>query len=335
MGFYDITGRLGLISNLLQIVENNKIANAYLFVGPEGMGKKTIGFFFANALLCGFESKKPCGNCVGCKQFASGNHPDMKVIKPQKTSIGIEEIRSIQKELIIRPYQSDRKLILIEDAHLMTFQAQNALLKSLEEPPPFVVFMLLSQRLQGLLPTVLSRLKAFRLEPLSKNEIAAIIVRRTDSPPEKAELFAALSEGNPGKGLKLAVSSEFTLQREAVSGLLRNISADFSELLGYESLFTNNKDNIESIFDFLNLWFRDYLVFKETKDVNLIINIDMVDLFVTHAEALQVEDALYMIELIEKSKKMIKGNANFHMVVENVLFEIFGRFKHGGYRSTV
>lgn len=335
MGFYDITGRQGLVSNLLQIINNDRIANAYLFVGSEGMGKKTIGGIFAKALLCGFGTQRPCGNCVDCKQFAGGNHPDVTVIKPQKTSIGIEEIRTMQKELNLRPYQSDRKLILIEDAHLLTFQAQNALLKSLEEPPPFVVFMLLSQRLQGLLPTVLSRLKAFRLERLSKKEVAAIIVRRTDTSPEKAELFAALSEGNPGKGLKLAVSSEFTLQREAVSGLLRNISADFSEWLGHESFFTDNKDNIESIFDLLILWFRDFIVFKETKDLNLIINIDMADLFETNAEALQVKDALYMIELIEKSKKMIKGNANFHLVVENVLFEIFGRFKYGGYRGTV
>jgi len=335
MDFFDITGQQGLVSNLRQIIENDRVANAYLFVGSEGMGKKTIGGIFAKSLLCGSGSRKPCGTCVNCRQLIGGNHPDVTVIKPQKTSIGIEEIRTIQKELSIRPYQSDRKLIIIEDAHLLTFQAQNALLKSLEEPPPFVVFILLSQRLQGILATVLSRLKVFRLERLSKRDVAYIIIRRTDTTPEKADLYAALSEGNPGKGLKLAVSSEFTLQREGVFGLLRNIFADFSGLLGYESFFTDNRDNIEPIFDLLISWFRDCLVFKETKDHNLIINIDMKDLLEIHAAALRGRDALYMIEMIVKSKKMIKGNANFQMVVENMLFEIFGRFKYGGYRGAV
>ncbi len=335
MNFFDITGQQALISNLRKAIESDRIAYAYLFVGPEGMGKKSIGNMFAKAILCTSRFSKPCGECLSCRQLTSGNHPDVTLVKPQKTSIGIEEIRTIQKELNIRPYQSDRKLILIEDAHLLTFQAQNALLKSLEEPPPFVVFILLSQRLQGLLPTVLSRLKVFRLERLSKKDIAGIIVRRTDTTPEKADLYAALSEGNPGRGIKLAVSSEFTLQREGIFVFLGNVNADLSELLSFESFFTNNRDNVESIFDLLISWFRDCLVFKETKNIDLIINIDMKDLLETHAEALSSKDVVYMIEMIEKSKKMIKGNANFQLVVENVLFEIFGRFKYGGYRGAV
>jgi DNA polymerase-3 subunit delta' len=335
MDFFDIIGQQGLVSSLRQIIESDRIAFAYLFVGSEGMGKRTIGGMFAKAILCTSNLRKPCGKCLSCRQCLSGNHPDLAVVKPQKTSIGIEEIRTIQKGLSIRPYQSDRKIILIEDAHLLTFQAQNALLKSLEEPPAFVVFILLSQRLQGLLPTVLSRLKVFRLERLSRKDIAGIIIRRTDTKPEKADLYAALAEGNPGKGLKLSVSSEFSIQREGVFGFLRNISADFSELLSFESFFADNRDNVEAIFDLLISWFRDCLVFKETKDLDLIINIDMKDLLETHAEALSGMNALYTIEMIEKSKKMIKGNANFQLVVENVLFEIFGRFKYGGYRGAV
>jgi len=335
MNFSDITGQDVLISSLQKIIESGNVANAYLFVGAEGMGKKTISGIFAKAMLCTSKKQRPCNECSCCRLYAGGNHPDVTVVKPQKTSIGIDEIRAVQKELSARPYQSDRKLVFIEDAHLLTFQAQNALLKSLEEPPGYVVFLLLSQRLQGLLPTVISRLRVFRLKCLSKQDVTGIIKKQADIEPEKAALYASLSEGNPGKGIKLALSSEFALLREGTFGFLRNISNDLTELLSYESFFIDNKENIESIFDMIISWFRDCLVFKETKEFNLILNIDMKDLLESHAAALSEGNALYMIELIEKSKKMIKGNANFQLVVENVLFEIFGRFKYGGYRGAV
>lgn len=331
----DIIGQKVLVSNLRQIIENDRIDFAYLFVGPDGMGKKTIAGMFAKAILCTSGLSEPCEECLNCRQFTSGNHPDVTLVKPQKTSIGIEEIRTMRKELNTRPYQSDRKIVIIEDAHLLTFQAQNALLKSLEEPPTYVVFLLLSQRLQGMLPTVLSRLKVFRLQRLSKSEIASIVIRRTDTTPENAAICAVSAEGNPGKALKLAVSSDFVLQRDAVFDLLRNVNISLSDLLNFQSVYSDNKENAEFNFDILISWFRDCIVFKETKNLELIINSDKEDLLRIHAEALNVKETMYLIELIDKSKKMIKGNANFQLVVGNVLFEIFGRFIYGGCRGAI
>lgn len=333
MNFFDLTGQQTIISSLRQIIENKTIAHAYLFVGFHGMGKKTIAGIFAQAILCTSDVNKPCGNCLNCRQFASGNHPDVVTLKQQKASIGIDEVRAIQLEFNRRPYQADRKIIFIEDAQLLTFQAQNALLKSLEEPHQFVVVILLSQRLQGLLPTVISRLKVFRLERLSREEVAGIIIRRTDTTPEKAELCAALAEGNPGMGINLAVSSEITIQREEVFGFLRNVDAKASEFLGDESFFTSKKSNLEFIFEVLTSWFRDCIVFKETRSFEHIINVDMRDLLETQAETLSVKDAADIIEIIEKSKKMLKSNVNSQLVVKNVLFEILGRFENGRSRS--
>jgi len=335
MNHFEVVGQSGLISQLYKIVESKKFSSAYMFLGSEGMGKKTVSKMFVASILCAQPSFGACGVCPNCKQSLHDNHPDVLTVKTEKQSIGIDEIRKIQKELYKSPYQSDNKIIIIDDAHLLTVQAQNALLKSLEEPPSYVIFILLSQSLQNILPTVLSRMIIYRLKPLDKEVLTHLIVKRTDTSPQFAKMFAIMSEGNPGKAISLAVSSDFMIQREEIFKFVNFEFEGFSSLLQSECLETKPFEFVEITIDLLISWFRDCIVFLETNDIDLLINIDKLDMIKVFVDRVSLSDAKELIEIMEKAKKMLRRNTNSQLVVENLFFEIFRRVSNGGCRSTI
>jgi len=337
MRFSEVIGQSMLVGNLQKMLASGRIAHSYLFAGAKGIGKKTIGGIFAQGILCRAEKARPCGNCVCCRQFENGNHPDVIKLIPDKTRIGVDSIRSIQNELKTKPYQAGKKLVLIECAHALTFQAQNALLKALEEPPEHVVFILFADRLQLILPTVQSRCRIFKLQRLSKQEVLKILIRRTDISPEKAMACAALSEGNPGKAITRLTSDEFNGQRQFMMKFLDELSGGTPlSLLEQENLFENNREGIDQMLELLLLWFRDVLVFKQTNNKNIVINSDMIELMERQTASLSIGDALYILETLIQARRKIEGNANQKLVTENMLLNISGRFRYAGdYRGEI
>jgi len=324
MNFSDIVGQSVLVDRLKRIMQNQLIGHAYLFVGPEGIGKKTVSNIFARGLLCKSQGNRPCDLCRSCKQFNTGNHPDIyRVTRGSRLSIGVEQIRKMLEDTQLKPYESGRKIYIIEDAHTMTVQAQNALLKTLEEPPGFTTIMLLADRSQGLLPTVLSRCQVFRMQKLTKKEVCSILVSNLDLSEEKAMLFASLSDGIPGRGLQLAGSKEFNDMREEVFKFLSEFSRlDDMGKMQYKDLFTKYRDNIDVVMDIMVLWFRDILVYKEVHNNHLIINLDKLALLKGQASIFTVKRVRSIIEKIEQSRRMLKGNANYQMTIENLLLAL-------------
>ncbi|HHU48100.1 MAG: DNA polymerase III subunit delta' [Caldicoprobacterales bacterium] len=324
MNTSNIIGQSPLIASMERILASGRIVHAYLFTGPAGAGKKTMSSLFAQALLCTNIEDKPCYTCRTCRQFASGNHPDVFWVRRQedKTAIVVDQIRDLQAAIKVKTYQAGKRICFIENAHLLTQQAQNALLKTLEEPPPDTLFLLLAENTSALLPTILSRCQVFRIGSLSGEDIIEILSSRLSVKKEDAAVIAALSQGNPGKALALAEDETFQSCRKIlIEGLSQAGSVRILDLYG---VFADNRDRVEDLFNILQLWIRDLLIFKETGKWKLIINLDQTALLrmqVSHFTSAALKD---MIEKVEESRTMLKRNSNYQITIENMLLSFQG-----------
>jgi DNA polymerase-3 subunit delta' len=314
-----IIGQSPLIAGMKRILAGGRIVHAYLFTGPAGAGKKTMSGLFAQALLCTGQGYKPCRQCIVCRQFQSGNHPDViRIKKPvDKTAIVVDQIRELQGIVKVKPYQAGKRVCFIEQAHLMTEQAQNALLKTLEEPPSHTLFFLLADNTNTLLSTILSRCQHFRIGSMSGEDISEILERRLSISRQDAAVYAALSQGNPGKAISLAEDDTFRHNREIlIKGFSQAGSAGILELY---DIFSRNKDRKEELLDILQIWIRDLLILKETGEWNLVVNLDQTHLLKRQVSRFTSAALRDMIKNIEESRRMLKNNSNYQLTVESLL----------------
>lgn len=325
MDFSDIIGQSALIDYLKSLLASGRIAHSYIFTGPKGVGKKTISNIFAKALVCYEQKQEPCGICQSCRQFESGNHPDIYRVVSDGKSIGINLIRDMRSDIKVNPFQGDRKIYIIDRANTMTVEAQNALLKTLEEPPEYAVIILIAENTSSLLPTVLSRCQLIKIPRLSANHITSIVEKKTGISQKEALVFAKLSEGLPGKALELAGSDEYRQLREDVLDLIENLaSANFLEAMGYTRFFEERRDRVDDTLDLLQLWLRDMLVYRENGDATLIINMDRISTIKSLSKNFTTKRIRDMIEKVEETKKKLRAHANFQMTIENMLVSIRG-----------
>jgi DNA polymerase-3 subunit delta' len=292
-----------------EAIRNKRVAHGYCFEGPEAIGKKKMAFNFAMDLLCR-QGEGHCGVCHSCQMFAAGNHPDFHVYMPEGRSIKREQAEAAIHELQIRSYEGGYKIFLFDDADKMTASAQNALLKSLEEPPAQTVIVLVTANPQGLLPTIRSRVQAIRFYPVKETELV-IGLKKRGVDPDTATTLARLSEGRPGHALSLLESKEFqALQEASEQALLYLLSPQSLQIVPFLALFEKRKEEADAILnDFLN-FFRDVLVMKTTRDDSRILN---------PARRIQVketarrvsEGAIYgIIEQIIQTKEQLRRNLN-------------------------
>jgi len=210
-GFQDIIGHENIKEHLQRAIESNHVSHAYILTGEAGMGRKSIANAFAMTLLCEKGKSEPCMECHACKQVMSGNHPDLIYVTHEKTgSIGVDDVREqIHDTIMIRPYSSYYKIYIVDEAEKMTVQAQNALLKTIEEPPSYVVIMLLTTNQEVFLPTILSRCVQLKLKPLQDSVVRSFLTGSLGIAESKAEIYAAFARGNLGRAIHLASSEEF------------------------------------------------------------------------------------------------------------------------------
>ncbi len=294
---------------MMEAVRSNRVAHGYCFEGPEAVGKKKMAFNFAMDLLCQQEESR-CGLCHSCQMFAAGNHPDFHMYEPEGKSIKREQAERAIHELQIRSYEGGYKIFLFDDADKLTASAQNALLKSLEEPPPQTVIILVTANPQGLLPTIRSRVQAIRFYPVEEQELVDALQKRGVE-ADTATKLARLSEGRPGHAISLLESKEFqALQEAAEQALSYLLSTQSLQIVPFLALFEKRKGEADAILnDFLN-FFRDVLVMQTTRDDKRILN---------PARRIQVketarrvsESAIYgIIEQIIQTKDQLRRNLN-------------------------
>ena len=205
-----IIGQKQLTDNLRNALKYNKISHAYMIQGEKMSGKHMIADVFARALQCESDGIRPCNQCRSCKQAINNNHPDIIYITHDKSSISVNDIREqLNNDISIKPYSSEYKIYIIPDANKMTEQAQNALLKTIEEPPVYAVIILLTENVDSLLPTIQSRCVTLTMNPLDKDEICNYLVNKLQMEDSQAQIAANYCQGNIGKAIRFASSSDF------------------------------------------------------------------------------------------------------------------------------
>lgn len=262
--FRDIIGHKTIKEHLQQGIRNHQVSHAYIFEGDDGIGKRTMSFAFAAALQCKEGGTEPCGRCLSCLQMESGNQPDVVWVTHEKSIISVGDVReSICAPIAIKPYAGPYKIFLVDEAEKMNEQAQNALLKTLEEPPEYGVIILLTNNREAFLPTILSRAVVLNFLPVPDSELVPFLMKEAGIPDYRARLAAAYAGGSPGKALACAASEEFQERKDLVAGLMQNLpDMDEERMASMAKSLAARKDDLGEILELMRVWFRDLLYRK-------------------------------------------------------------------------
>lgn len=323
--FKDIIGQEQLKEHLQTAIRTNKVSHAYIINGERSSGKEFIAQVFAMALQCERGTEEPCQECHSCKQALSHNQPDIiRVTHEKPNTIGVEDIRSqINSDIAIKPYSSPRKIYIMNEAEKMTVQAQNALLKTLEEPPEYAVILLLTTNVDALLPTIVSRCVVLNMRPVQDELVKKYLMEELQIPDYKAKICVAFARGNIGKAKMLASSEEFDNIREEAVTLLKYIDEmEISEITAAIKKIMEYKIDINDYLDILSVWYRDVLLFKATNDVNHLIFKEEIQYIRKVANKSAYEGIEKIIDAMEKAKNRLNANVNFDLTMELLLLTI-------------
>lgn len=325
MGFNSILGQERLKKNLKKALENHQLVHAYLLEGQTGLGKKRIAYQLAKGICCRAEGSRPCNQCISCKKLEHGNHPEIKWLK-EEGSIKIEAIRLLQRDLQLKPYEGTQKVYIICDADKMTPQAQNALLKTLEEPPEYATIILLTTNATSLLPTVVSRCQVMKLLPVAIEKIQTYLVKEKGIEENEAKVVGALSNGVIGKALQLLEDEDFRKRRKEVIRITRDIiEKNTIQTLEKIIFFNEERSNIDELLEILMGWYRDLLIYKDTQKKEYIMNIDEMDEILYQCNKLTLEHIKEMIYIIDRTKNNFRSNVNYQLNLEVMLLELKGK----------
>ena len=320
--FKDILGHEQIKEHFQNVAATGKVSHAYILSGEAGMGKKTLANAFAMTLLCEEDGKEPCMQCHACKQVLSGNHPDLIYVTHEKpASIGVDDVREqINDTIMVRPYSSQYKIYIVDEAEKMTVQAQNALLKTIEEPPTYAVIMLLTTNPDAFLQTILSRCVQLKLKPLRDSVVKDYLEEKLQVKDIQAEIYSAFARGNLGKAIHLAQSEDFKMMYEEILKLLKEIrEMDISQLLDVIRKLKDDNTDIKECLNFMQMWYRDILMYKTTKDLNLLIFKDEFSAVKKAASLSSYEGLERILEAIDKARVRLDANVNMELVMELLL----------------
>ncbi len=324
--FADIVGQEQLREHLENAVRAGKVSHAYIINGERNAGKEFIAKTFAMALQCeNRQDVEPCGECHSCKQALSGNHPDIIFITHEKPgTIGVDDIRrQINTDVAIKPYSGPKKIYIVSEGEKMTVQAQNALLKTLEEPPEYAVILILTDNVNTLLPTILSRCVVLNMKPVRDAQIKEYLMENMGIPDYKADICVAFARGNVGKARLLANSEEFDKVKEEAITLLKYIGEmELHEIVAAIKKINEYKFDVNDYMDILSIWYRDVLLFKATHDVNHLIFREEIQHIRKVADKSTYEGIERIIDALEKSKQRLNANVNFELTMELLLLTI-------------
>lgn len=324
--FADIVGQEQLQEHLHNAIRMNKVSHAYIINGERNSGKELIAKIFAMALQCeNRQDIEPCQECHSCKQALSSNHPDIIYITHEKpNTISVDDIRSqINGDVAIKPYKGPKKIYIMSEGEKMTVQAQNALLKTLEEPPEYAVILILTTNVNSLLPTILSRCVVLNMKPAKDSQIKEFLMKTMEIPDYKADVCVAFARGNVGKARLLASSEEFDKVKEEAITLLKYINEmEIHEIVAAIKKINEYKFDVNDYLDILSIWYRDVLLFKATHDANHLIFREEIQYIRKVADRSTYEGIEEIIEALEKSKQRLNANVNFDLTMELLLLTI-------------
>lgn len=324
--FNEIIGHDAVIERLKRDLAGRRVPHAYLFTGPQGVGKATVGELVCKAMLCLADDpvRRPCGDCIACKKMLHLNHPDFHLVKldKDKKQIRIDQIRQIQAELALKPYEAQWKTLLIDDADFLNESAQNALLKTLEEPPGDTLIILVCTSLRNLLPTIISRCRVERFAPISTDKITSLLISKLGWKEKDALFASAVANGSVGKAFSLDIES-LRVAREEIKKIIMELSVSnqskAEKVVNAAEFFI--KAGEEGIV-ILRMLLRDMAVLQANS--TRVINRDIEDELESIASNGSVEDIVKKFTATAEALERLNRNANKSLVYESLALALVG-----------
>ncbi len=324
-GFENIIGQEQIKAHLQGALESKKVSHAYIINGEKSSGKEFIARIFAMALQCEQGGKEPCNECRSCKQALSKNQPDIIYVSHEKpNTISVDDIRAqVNNDVVIKPYSSRYKVYIINEAEKMKPQAKNAILKTLEEPPEYVVILLLVSNVNSLLPTILSRCVLLNMKPVRDSLVKKYLMEELRIPDYKADVCVAFARGNVGKAKALASSEEFENVKSEALGLLKYVQdMEIPEIVTAIKKIGEYRLDVNDYLDILAIWYRDVLLFKATADVNHLVFREEIQAIRKVAGRSSYEGIENVIRALDKAKRRLDANVNFDLAMELLFLEM-------------
>lgn len=333
--FDELVGQQRPVRVLAGILAKREIPHAFLFTGIDGVGKRTAAMLFAMALNClthaegGGPVHEPCGECRSCRAVISGAHPFVTLVEPVGGVIKIDRIREIVRRISFRPPGAGTRVIIIADAHRMNPEAANALLKSLEEPPPQTIFFLTAENVSDLLPTVVSRCSHVRFNPVPPEAVETFIRDRYQLDKENARLVAAMSEGSIAKALDIAgtpgeLDRLARMRRRLCEELYAMPSHRLSAVLAFAERMYKNKDHIDRWLYMILSFLKDAMVVCAGGGKN-IANTDVWETVLNIARRESVQSLAAKIDAVLETERAILRNLNLRLSLELMALRLADR----------
>jgi DNA polymerase-3 subunit delta' len=321
LSFKDVYDQDRPIAVLKRSMAEKRVPHAFLFYGLKGVGKKTTALDFAKALNCERENAEACDQCSSCRKIDSGNHPDVINIESEGPIIKIGDIRNLQNQMKFLPLEGKKRVILVIDAEKMNIAAANSFLKTLEEPSPVNVIILITSRPYQLPTTILSRCHPLRFGPVGRDAIARYLADKRSVDAAKAMLIASSCGGSIGRALELH-DGDYLALRDAVTKGITNGLSDPMECLAFAADFGKDRDEINERFEILRSWYRDILVYKEAGEAGDLIHRDRLDAIRSMAEATPVKKIIKAVKILDWAAHALEKNANRQLTLETMAFKL-------------
>lgn len=335
---WGLAGHAWAVDYLRRSLANGRDAHAYLFAGPEHIGKSLLALRLAQRLVCEASASDPCLVCRACKRVARGNHPDVRRVSlatqaanekgdTASKEIKIGTVREWQRDIELRPFEATRRVFILEDAHKLTDQAANAMLKTLEEPPPYAVLILVAHGAGDLLPTIVSRCRVLRLRPLSRDDVARALHEGYNVAMDDAALVAAWSGGRIGWALAAVEQPELLEQQQQRLDVLVQLASN-NQLARMRWAEERAKEyrggEHASAIEWLRLWqswWRDVLLMRSGNHA-AITHLDRQPELGALAEAIPIERVQRFLQQLDSVREQLADNVNPQLAFEHAVLHV-------------
>ena len=322
MNFNEIIGHRRPIRLLQKAILNDHLPQAYLFHGPEGIGKRLTAVTLAKAVNCKEGKEDCCDECLSCRKIEDSNHPDVMVIRPDGQFIRIDSIRQLRRALSYRVYEGKRRVCILDGADQMKAEGANALLKTLEEPPPDTLLILVARERESLLPTIVSRCQQVRFTSLPIDEMIEELTRRLSMEKGETKILAELSQGSLGRAAEMFEHEVWEKRPEIIRDLMDLSSQGVKQAFAMAESLAGLGESLPLLFPVMMSWYRDLIVWNEQQNVDRLVNQDFCEEVKEKAVLMSPRSLVRRVEAINQMSKALRLNANPRLAMESLMLQL-------------
>ena len=329
---WNAVGHDRAVAALQRGLDSDRVSHSFLIAGPSQVGKTTLALDIARAVNCESD-ERPCSECGQCRRISSGIHPDVRIVGLEKarsgrlrTLIGIEQVRDVQREISLLPFEGQYRVIIFENAELFSEEAANSLLKTLEEPPERVLIVLVATDTRALLPTIISRCRVVQLRPVPAAAITDLLVDRKGVSPDRAREIAGIASGRAGWAV-LAADDPDLLKRvsdtlDEIETVVRNtLTERFDYAAGLADRFPRDRRSVYSELELWLSWWRDVLLVGQEKP-ELVSNVARIESLTQAAKDLPPSSVTNAIKTVMRTTFLLERNVSPRLALEGMMLKL-------------